>query len=80
MSGCRGTQEVMEVAVFREDVAEGFVYNFICCSMQKCRVLIDQRSSRFIEPDAGGDLAGLDDFKQWHGAFPFRWNYVVFED
>ncbi len=74
MGGFRSPQEILEVAVLCEDVAERLVDDLIGRGMKKRCVLIDERRSRFIEPDAGGHLAGLYDLKQWHCLSPFRWD------
>jgi hypothetical protein len=66
MRGFWSAQEILEVAVFGEDVAERLVHDFIRRRVKKCRVLVDENGGRFIEPDAGGNLSGLNDFKQWH--------------
>ena len=71
VSGFRSSQEILEVAVLSKDVAECLVHDFIGRSVKKCRVLVDQNGGGFIEPDAGGNLADLGDFKQWHLGLSF---------
>ena len=71
MSGFRGSQEILEVAILSKDVTECLVHDFIRGGVEKCRVLVDQNSGRFIEPNRCCNLAGLDDLKQWHWVVSF---------
>jgi len=77
MSGFRGSQKILEVAVLGEDICERFVHDFISGGVEKSGVLVDLSGGRFIQSYAGCDLANLDDFKQWHWVCPFRWYCVV---
>src|SRR5271157_5036096 len=59
---CR-LQEVLEVAVFREDIVERLVHNIVGGCVDESGVLIDLLSGGFIQPNRSTDVAALVDFK-----------------
>src|ERR1700687_6449122 len=70
---CR-LQEVLEVAVLREDIVERLVHNIIRGCVNESGVLIDLCCGDLIQPNRSTDVAALVDLKQWAGGSPF---YVV---
>jgi hypothetical protein len=56
-------QEVLEVTVFRKDIAERLLYDIVGASVNESGVLIDLHSDRIGESNRGTNLSGLDNFK-----------------
>ena len=69
-SGFRSAQEVLEVAVFGEDVSKRLVHNLVRRSVQESGVLVDLPGGRLVETDHGGYIVGLNDLKQRHNEPP----------
>src|ERR1700739_252926 len=59
-------QELLKVAVFREDIGERLLHHFIGGSVDEGGILIDLCSGRIGQPNRGAEVTGWDDFKQWH--------------
>src|SRR5208282_2535576 len=59
---CR-LQEVLEVAVLREDIVERLVHNIIRGCVDESGVLIDLRGGRLIQPNRSTDMTALVDLK-----------------
>jgi hypothetical protein len=65
-SGFRGPKELLEVAVFGEDVGQSLVHDLIGWDMEKRCVLVDLRGGGCVKANGGVDVAGLNDLKQRH--------------
>jgi hypothetical protein len=63
LTGFRRFEEVLEVAIFAEDIRERLFNNIIGASADEGGILIDLRCGRISESNGGADLTGLDDFE-----------------
>ena len=61
LPGFRGLEEVLEVAVFAEDIGESLLDNIVSTSPNEGGILIDLGSGRVREPNGCANLTGLDD-------------------
>lgn len=50
--------------VFRENISERLLHNFIGGSMNECGILIDLSGGRIGQSNRSAEVTGLDDFKQ----------------